>query len=100
MLPHHQAHEQHAHDQAKVRVVKFKVEDLTMPLVEDEGTDPCERCVVTWTTKLSMDSRMPSEQLKGIQWYKHAVIREIQEGVKERSMMMRRNKEQPEVVEV
>ena len=75
--PHHQAHEAHEHDQAKLRLSKLQVQELSNALVEDGDEDPCERCLVTWTTKLSSDSHNPQAHLKGIQEYKKAVIREL-----------------------
>lgn len=68
----------HAHEQAKVRLVKMKVQPLTNNILEDgEEPEPCERCLVTWTTKISCDAKDPIKHLQGIEAYKKAVIKEL-----------------------
>ena len=88
--PHHQAHEAHDHQQAKVRLVRFKVSALTNSLAEDAEGEPCERCIVKWVTKLSCDSHNVEKHLQGIKEYKKQAIQELQDSVKDKSYMSRR----------
>ena len=97
--PHHKvgseeqhAHE-HAHEQARVRLVKLRVQPLTNNIIEDngDGEGESERCIVTWTHKISCDANDPIKHLQGIEAYKKAVIKEMQEGCKE--LMTQRQQE-------
>ena len=78
-MPHHQAHAEHAHDQAQVRIITIKVKSLSNAIVEDKEGEEVERCCVTWTTRISNDSNNVREQLKGITAYKKAEVKAIQE---------------------
>lgn len=86
---HDAAHDHEAHSQSKVRLVRIKVQPLTNPLSEDEQGEPCERCLITWTTRISGDSRSLQSHLDSIRDYKKNVIRSLQLGVKDKTLMHR-----------
>ena len=83
--PHHVQGgvETHEHSQAKKRFITIKVKELTNPLAEDGTTDAPERCIVTWKHHVSNDAHDTQEQLRGIEAYKKAVIRALQQGTTE-----------------
>jgi hypothetical protein len=45
--------------------------------------------MVTWTTRLSADTKNMGPHLEGIKEYKKKVIKALQEGVKDKTLMQR-----------